>query len=442
MFLFATNAAKVDQRLLRSSGQSLGKVNILCKGGAALFWIQDVFTHFSEASGRIRIDVQRPKIDKGPICRLDWQIDSGTVVVRRRWSGEFTVYVASKPNLAIASHLRLISAAFGGVPPRTKRLKAGWRVSVNYARRSGNPQFVSEVKYESATRRNYRTSARLARVLLARSVRRHAGSIALLLSGGVDSSVLAALASRLGKRLHAFVFSMRQPLRRQALWERDLLHARKVAAHCHIPCTEILLSSRTVVKNMRIAVWLGETARGTIVDPCAAMIEVAQTISRAGFSQVWLAEAADDLFGGFDFAFRYFHGRKLTSYFRRELTVGLPDEMAILQKIFEPWGISVVDPFWTMDLLRLGYSLPVRYRIDSRRHTKLILRHAFADILPMEIVRRPKGVTRDTTQVRYALENHFGRSRYRYRSVFSSFFGPRAQWPARMLSTLQKISRA
>jgi hypothetical protein len=54
---------------------------------------------------------------------------------------------------------------------------------------------------------------------------------------------------------------------------------------------------------------------------------------------------------------------------------------------------------------------------------KAILRDAFGSMLPPEIARRPKCVTRDATQVRDVLAARFGVGRERYRAVFQSVIG-------------------
>jgi asparagine synthetase B (glutamine-hydrolysing) len=107
--------------------------------------------------------------------------------------------------------------------------------------------------------------------------------------------------------------------------ESDLNCARLVAAHLNITCEEILLNPETVIKNVPLAVLLGETSRGTIIDPCAALIEVAKNLNGRGYRAVVLCDAADDLFGGFSFALRYYRGAQLSRYFKAEWDKGLPD---------------------------------------------------------------------------------------------------------------------
>src|SRR5260370_6966088 len=174
---------------------------------------------------------------------------------------------------------------------------------------------------------------------------------------------------------------------------------------------------------------VGEASEGNLIDDWVGLIEVARQLRSRGFCIVWSGDGADDLFGGFKFVLNYYRGRALTQYFRRSLDVALPDELAIIQRVFEAWRISVVHPFWTAELKAIGRSLPLEHRIDRQRLMKGILPDAFRDRLPEEIWNRPKGATRDTTQVRWVLEREFGSSLERYRPVFHKIFRSELKWP-------------
>jgi asparagine synthetase B (glutamine-hydrolysing) len=100
---------------------------------------------------------------------------------------------------------------------------------------------------------------------------------------------------------------------------------------------------------------------------------------------VLIGESADDLFGTFKFVLRLYRGPQLRRYLQRQLERGLPDDLAHLQNIFRPWGISVVDPYWTRAFVQLRYNLPLEFRLDRHRQMKAILRDAFASMLPPEI---------------------------------------------------------
>jgi asparagine synthetase B (glutamine-hydrolysing) len=189
--------------------------------------------------------------------------------------------------------------------------------------------------------------------------------------------------------------------------------------------------------NIPIAIYLAETARGTIVDELPAHIEMARIFKADGIRRVLTGEGADDLFGAFPFALRYYQGRELKEFLQRELLRGLPDELAILQDVYSPWDVSLVHPYWTRELRSLGYSLPLHYRVDSRRLMKRVLRDAFADLLPDHLRMRPKGVPRDCTQIRGVLEEVFGGGPARYRSILDKMMKRRSKWPDELLRTLQ-----
>lgn len=427
MFLFSSNAAKVNPQSLRSVRSTFGEWNLQQHGAAILLWCDTKFTRCHKLRNTIVISLRRPA-DEEPICRIEWNSSSGKLAVSRRWSGEFTVYIGHKPDLVITSHLRLAALVCGGLPSGLRSLRPGYALRTNaITPRLNRP--VRQVGFHAAYHTDYGETLKLVRRLVYESVKQLPDSAALLLSGGLDSSIIAAVARDLGKSLAAFVFSLKRPLKEQREQENDLLCARRVAAHLNIRCNEILLKPRDVIRNVPLAIFLSESPRGTIIDPCTALIEVAKRVSEAGFSRVLMGETADDLFGSFKFALRYKRGQGLRAHYRRELDAGTADELAMLQKVFEPWGIAVINPFWTAGLKAIGYNIPLSFRLDSKRLMKRILRDAFADLLPEEIIRRPKVITREGSQVRYALETEFGASRARYRPLFREIFSKGRAWP-------------
>jgi asparagine synthetase B (glutamine-hydrolysing) len=439
MFLYLTSAANL--RLSRHDIPQFlpGEITVIRRRQAALLWIADEFTHAFERRGHLVIEVRRPLIDRQAVIHLSWNLASGEVTLERRWSGEFTAYMARKPGWILASHLRLLAWVCCGLPPGVRPLLAGYKVRIA-DEQTLEPRIMHMVDNARTDNSQYEYAETVARVrkLVCASVRGISGPGALLLSGGIDSSVIAAVGKLEGKKIFPFVFGLKETIRERKRAEDDLFHARRVTIHLGLKLEEILLEPRQLIANVPTAVALSETSRGTIVDDCVALMEVARILAKKGYTTVWTGECADDLFGGFKFALRYYRGARLKQYYRRELSVSLPDELCILQKIFEPWGISVVHPFWIPELKSLGQNLPLGFRLDSRRLMKRVLRDAFSDILPIEICERPKGITRDTTQIRFVLEGRFGTSRERYRPTFHKIFRDGFRWPTKRRNSVQK----
>jgi asparagine synthetase B (glutamine-hydrolysing) len=428
MFFFTPKGKHKQEECFRSEPYLCGPYHVLRHQEALLVWIEDSFTIGQQQADRVVVEV-KPRGDEDPICRLVWHLSTGIVSVRRRWSGEFTAYI-NKRDFFVCSHLRLAVLAYGKVPPGTTLILPGSRCTFSVLN-SGPIRWKKDEKFREGFTMDYSSTVVTVKRLIHESVEERPKGVALLLSGGLDSSSVAAAARALGKNVHAFVFSLKRPMRQQIPEENDLACARIVSAHLRIPCTEILLNRRALVRNVPLAISLAETSRGTVIDDCAALIEVARVVSEAGYSTLWMGEAADDLFGSFKFPLRLYRGLRLRQYYQHELDVSLPNELAILQKVFEPWGIALVQPFWTQALKIIGYNLPVAFRVDPERLMKRVVRDAFANILPAEIVNRPKCITRDSTQVRDVLEAKFGCSRERYRPVFKKIFAQEGKWHAR-----------
>jgi asparagine synthase (glutamine-hydrolysing) len=215
-----------------------------------------------------------------------------------------------------------------------------------------------------------------------------------------------------------------------------------VAKHLGIRLTEVVISQRRILGNISLGIFLCETPRGTIVDESVALIEIARRLHKEGIKRVWMGEPADDLFGAFRFILSYYRGRKLQQHLRKQIVCDSPNEMAIVQNIFAPWGIAVFHGYWTRELLRIGHNLPLQFRVDRARLMKTILREAFRDDLPEEIVYRPKGVPRDVTGIRQILERTFGNSRERYRPIYKTLFQRGKNWPQSFFQALNSMQVA
>jgi asparagine synthetase B (glutamine-hydrolysing) len=434
MFFFAARGTHRQEECLRAEPYLLGSYHLVRHGEALLVWMEDSFTIGRQEADGVVVEVKRPG-DEEPICSLKWHMSTGMVSIRRRWSGEFTVYI-SKRDFAVCSHLRAARLAYGRVPPGMILVPPGWGCSFN-ALTSDPIRWVQEQNFRERFEMDYEATVSAVQRLIHESVERRSDCGALLLSGGLDSSSVAAAARARGKHLQCFVFSLKHPIHQQILQEDDLACARIVSAHLGVPCTEILLDRHALAQNVPLAISLAETSRGTVIDDCTAYIEVARVVSRAGFSELWMGEGADDLFGSFKFPLRLYRGLQLRQYYQHELDVSLPNELAIIQKVFEPWGVALVQPFWTRALKIVGYNLPVAFRVDPRRLMKRVVRDAFAKLLPLEIVNRPKCITRDSTQIRDVLEAKFGCSRERYRPIFNKLFAPEEKWLAKKFPRLK-----
>lgn len=314
MFLFVSEESRLSPPPKRIEG--IGEVHTARADGALLLWTNDPFTTVEQESSSVIARMGRPSVDAEPICEITWKKDSRQIVCSRRWSGELTTYYCHRPCLMVASHIKLAAAVLKQPLPRWKRLQPHYRLEAALAK-GDNIRLTRQRSFAVPFTLDYEQTVREVRRLILQSVESRSGDAALLLSGGIDSSVIAYAAQSLGKRVHAFSFSLDSPVRPQSDCENDLQCARKVAAHLGIPLSEVLIPAKQIIRNLPLALYLAETPRGTIIDDCTALVEIARLLAAKGFKQVWMGEAADDLFGGFKFALRYYRGAQLRAYYRR-----------------------------------------------------------------------------------------------------------------------------
>lgn len=429
MFLFLSDRSLLSNVRLQQM-RNWREQAIETEGSAVLFLMNDGFTTCTVREQTIRVGCLRPSVDRNPICGAEWQVNTGSLHLYRNWSGEFAIYYLwSGQFLCVTSHLKLLNLLKRRFDAKTERLEPGFQVEFRYPRGTWIKDQKSDAKYHAKSPKSFEAAVRQTRKLVFDSVAALPNDSALLLSGGIDSSAIAVAACEAGKTFVAYTFSSSGSTTSSNDLNSDLLSARVVAKHLRIRLEEILIRPERLLRNIRLGVFLCETPRGTIVDEAVALIEVAKRLREDGHSRIWMGEPADDLFGAFKFVLRYFRGRQLRNYLRRQIILDSPNELAILQNLFAPWGVSVFHGYWTADLLRFGYGLPLRYRVDPHRVMKKLLREAFRADLPQSIVDRPKCVPRDATGVRSILEKRFGRARERYRPFFKSLFGREKEWP-------------
>jgi len=427
MFIFLSNRLLLNATTECSHFRRFGNVHVQSLGSAAVLWIDDGFTIFGIKNDLVKIGHRRPGIDDSLICSFEWKIGASNLLVRRRWSGEFALYYSIEGgDLCILSHLKLTRLLGQRFLTRPAIVEPGDNIQLWSSHDRWTARKPEKKGFSIPYTLSRDETVKEVRKLVLRSVAALPNNAALLLSGGIDSAAIAVAACHLGKRFRAFTFSVSGLPMPPKAQDSDLLNARLVANHLDIPLIEVSLLPKQLVRDLPLAVLLCETHRGTIVDPCAAFIATAKQMQRRGYTRIWMGEPADDLFGAPEFVLRFFRGARLRHYLREQIVCNSPNEMAVIQNVFAHYRLSVCYAYWTPKLANLGYNLPLRFRVDRHRFMKVVLREAFRDDLPEEIVWRPKCVPRDATGVRAVFEKVFGKSRDRYRRIFDSLFARKA----------------
>jgi asparagine synthase (glutamine-hydrolysing) len=218
-----------------------------------------------------------------------------------------------------------------------------------------------------------------------------------LLSGGLDSSVVAALASRHAAR------RVEDDERSTAWWPRlhtfciglegspDCAKAREVAAHIDSVHHEFVYTVQDGIDALPDVIWHLETYDVTTIRAATPMFLMARRIRATGVKMVLSGEGADEIFGGY----LYFHRAPDARAFHEE-TVRKLDRLHSYDclranKAMAAWGIEARVPFLDTEFLDLAMSLdPEAKRSGGDRMEKQILREALGDLIPDSVAWRQK----------------------------------------------------
>ena len=219
----------------------------------------------------------------------------------------------------------------------------------------------------------------------------------VLLSGGLDSSIISAIAQKFAARrvedggqtgawwprLHSFAVGLKGA--------PDLEKARLVAEHIGTVHHEINYTIQEGLDALRDVIYFTETYDVTTVRASTPMYLLARVIKSMGIKMVLSGEGADEIFGGY----LYFHKAPSARALHEETVRKLGKlhwyDCLRANKSLSAWGVEGRVPFLDRDFLDIAMRLnPKAKMCPGQEIEKKILRQAFADLLPEEIAWRQK----------------------------------------------------
>jgi asparagine synthase (glutamine-hydrolysing) len=215
----------------------------------------------------------------------------------------------------------------------------------------------------------------------------HVGSFC---SGGLDSSLIAAIAAREIPHLHTFAVGMRDDSGRES---DDLVAARLTAKHIGSNHHEYLISEDDYYQALPRVIQKLETYDPSLVR-CAVPCYFTCKLAADHVTVVLTGEGADEIFAGYHYMKR-FSESQLNAEARRlingvhNINLQRADRMGML------FSLELRVPFFDTDLIELGMKIAPWLKIreeNGRKIEKWILRQAFAGTgyLPDEILWRYK----------------------------------------------------
>ena len=275
----------------------------------------------------------------------------------------------------------------------------------------------------------------------------------VLLSGGLDSSVISALAKQYASK------RIETDSRQDAWWPQlhsfavglkgapDLEKAREVAEHIGTVHHEINYTIQEGLDAVRDVIYFIETYDVTTVRASTPMYLLARVIKSMGIKMVLSGEGADEVFGGY----LYFHKAPNAKAFHEETVRKLSKlhlyDCLRANKSLAAWGVEGRVPFLDKEFLDVAMRLnPELKMCPGKTIEKKIVREAFADLLPESVAWRQKEQFSDGVgyswidtlkqitaeavsdeQIAHAAERFpinppMNKEEYYYRSIFEEYF--------------------
>lgn len=275
----------------------------------------------------------------------------------------------------------------------------------------------------------------------------------VLLSGGLDSSIISAVAKKFAARriesgntedawwpqLHSFAIGLEG--------SPDLAAARKVAEHIGSVHHEINFTVQEGLDAIRDVIYHIETYDVTTVRASTPMYLLSRYIKSMGVKMVLSGEGADEIFGGY----LYFHKAPNAEEFHKETVRKLSKlhlyDCLRANKSLASWGVEGRVPFLDKEFMDVAMRLnPADKMAGNGKIEKHILRQAFEDYLPSEIAWRQKEQFSDgvgynwidtlkeiasekvtdeqmeNVANRFPIQPPMTKEEYHYRSIYSELF--------------------
>ncbi len=205
--------------------------------------------------------------------------------------------------------------------------------------------------------------------------------VGVILSGGLDSSLVATQVARLHPDCTAFTVG--------APGAEDLEYARRLTADLGMRHVVVELTPRSVTRSqVREAVRVAEaTEYGDAINAVISMA-VFGAVHAEGIKVVLTGDGSDELFGGYDM-YRDVDAATTRRLFLHKIGQLSRTELQRVDRTSMGQCVEARVPFLDLDLLLLSMRIPVGLKVRDG-YEKWVLREAFRDVLPDYILARHK----------------------------------------------------
>lgn len=228
--------------------------------------------------------------------------------------------------------------------------------------------------------------------------------VGVLLSGGLDSSVVAAIAARWcarrGQRLQTFAVG--------TAGSADLRAARQVATHLNTEHFERIYTADDAVAVVPEVIRVVEHYDPALMHSSVANYLLAQ-LAHQHTKVVLTGEGSDELFAGYDYLRRFDRDDHLHTELQRIIRLLHSLNLQRCDRTTMAFGLEARVPFLDTDLIELAMAIPIRLRRpDFGGYEKYLLRTAFSGWLPDNVLWRHKAQFGDGSGMSQLLRSRMG----------------------------------
>ena len=320
--------------------------------------------------------------------------DHGTIIIGRDPIGVRPLFIGinnSKTKICFSSEIKAINEISDSIEP----FLPGKYMIIN---KNSSPYYIPyyNLNKNIVINNNLETGLQLVKDSLINAVKKRLMSdrpIGYMLSGGLDSSIITSIASKLSSTpLKTFSIGMKDSN------APDLYYAKKVSEYLKTDHTSIEYSLEEGLNMLEDVIKTIESYDVTTVRASLPQYILSNYIKEnTDITVVFSGEGPDEHFGGY----QYFKMAPSEDEFRRE-TIELTENLYYFDVLRTDrttcaFSLEVRVPFLDKEFIKTSLSLPTHFKMSTDKIEKYMIRKAFDDntYLPDEILWRSKNAMSD-----------------------------------------------
>ncbi|HEY5731042.1 MAG TPA: asparagine synthase B [Anaerolineales bacterium] len=205
--------------------------------------------------------------------------------------------------------------------------------------------------------------------------------VGVSLSGGLDSSIVTALAREETERLHSFAVGVEG--------SPDLEAARQMSRYLDTIHHEYIYNTEDMIEALPNVLYHLESFDPALVRSSIPNYFLAKLASEH-VKVILTGEGADEVYAGYDYLARYDSPDELQGEMI-DITNALHNtNLQRADRMSMAFGLEARVPFLDVKSVSFAMGIPADWKLHEQRVPKQLLRQSFTDDLPEEIVNRPK----------------------------------------------------